>query len=89
MNSRQTVLVLLLLIVAALGGGFLWWMQGGSLGVLQPSANEVPGLIEVNNTFNLGVLQRTEYTTLDHAPIQEGALPVQAPTLVGKPNPFL
>jgi hypothetical protein len=89
MTSQQTILVLLLLVVIVFGAGFLWWMQAGSLSLGRPSATQTPGLIEVNSTFNLGVLQRTEYTRLDHSPIQEGAIPVQAPTLVGKPNPFL
>lgn len=39
--------------------------------------------------FNLDVLQRTGYKSLDLRPIQDGLLPIKPPASTGKANPFL
>ncbi len=39
--------------------------------------------------FDLGVLNRRLYQLLNRQLVQEGAIPVQPPTVVGKANPFL
>lgn len=39
--------------------------------------------------FNLDVLQRTGYKSLDLRPIQDGLLPIKPPATTGKANPFL
>lgn len=48
-----------------------------------------PAADSTGGAFDLGVLQRTGYKSLDLRPIQDGLLPIKPPATTGKANPFL
>lgn len=90
-DSRKTMVVLLgvLLGVLVVAGLIVWLLPS------QPAAPTIPAQSPTAATGTTGqgldtsALQRSDYTGLDTHLLQQGALPVQPPTNIGKANPFL
>lgn len=85
MESSNTRLIIILSVVLALviagSAALLYWL---------PSAGRTPAPPALaSETFNLQVLQRAGYTSLDQHLIGAGQLPVAPPATAGKANPFL
>jgi hypothetical protein len=87
LDQQRFVIILagILLAVIIASVGVLWLLPAQN--PPSPTSSSTPSIDAAS--FDLRALQRSAYTSLDQRPIQEGALPVQPPANVGKPNPML
>lgn len=81
-NTRLIIILSVALLVVIAGSGALLYLLPASRSVPTPAAPAI-------EAFNLQVLQRGGYTSLDQHLIGAGLLPVAPPAVVGKANPFL
>lgn len=86
------LLAVVLLVVIAVSAAALFFLPGKAPGIPEtPSDSPVPAPPggSGGDSFNLQVLQRSDYQALNAGLLQSGLLPVQPPAITGKANPFL
>lgn len=92
-NKKMTIVVLAAILLAGVGAiGLVYFAPNGST----PSApstdtsatTQLDQSITSTSGFSTGVLQRSDYSSLDLGLVTQGRLPVQAPTGTGKADPF-
>ena len=84
-NKLIISLAVLLAIVVAIGAIVIFVLPGSD--TAQPlDPVSVGGGVD---DFDLDVLRRQDHQTLNRSLVEDGSLPVQPPTGIGKANPFL
>lgn len=83
-NSALLVGAAFVLAVVIAGAGLFLVLSRGK----DADTTDGGSLSSTTSLFNLQVLDRQAYRVLNPQPVQEGALPVQPPANIGKPNPF-
>jgi len=90
-SNRRPIIILIAVLVAVVAASlavvFLLPDQGPITTSTDEQANQETTTI--SDTFNLGVLQRTDYKALNVGLIESKQLPVQPFQGAGKANPFL
>lgn len=86
-DGKKIIVVLIAVLVAVVGvGAAVFFLVSPGTTTPTPSETVTP---PPARSIDLSVLQRSDYTQLDSALLQQGALPVQPPVGAGKANPFL
>lgn len=90
-SQRRIIIILVAVLLAVVGTSVaIVLLLPSSPNLVPESAPVIPVRDAVPDTveFNLSVLERSSYASLNADMIQRGLLPVLPPESVGKPNPF-
>ena len=88
-NRLVIMLAAILLAVVAVSVGVLYFVPGDKSSAPQSPTDNAVDTVSGATGLNLDILQKTSYQSLDSKAVENGSLPVQPPTGVGKANPFL
>jgi CHASE1-domain containing sensor protein len=93
-NKMMTIVILAAILLAGVGAvGLVYFAPSNQpvavLDTNTPTSTQTDqSTVSNSQTLQTGVMQRSDYTSLDFGLVTQGRLPVQPPVAVGKTDPF-